>query len=80
MVVIKHFNHDQTVANQPNLFDFDPAKDKYLTIIIFTIFDRFDRNYGSVFVFVQPKFFGSFLFQNRCSTDVKKDAGPSKLK
>ena len=47
---------------------------------IFTIFDRFDRNYGSVFVFVQPKFFGSFLFQNRCSTDVKKDAGPSKLK
>ena len=51
MVVIKHFNHDQTVANQPKLFDFDPAKDKYLTIIIFTIFDRFDRNYGSVFVF-----------------------------
>ena len=45
--VFKHFNHDQTVANQPKLFHFDTSDTKS----VLTNFDDFDHNYGSRCVF-----------------------------
>ena len=47
--VVKHFNHGQTVANQPKLFDFDTRRyKKYLTN-----FDGFDHNWSSICLFPQ---------------------------
>ena len=72
------FNYGQTVANQPNYLILIPPNTKS----ILTNFGGFDHNYGSVCVFPQPKFFGNFLLRNRkmYSANVKKDAGPSKLR
>ena len=62
--VVKHFNHGQTVANQPKLFDFDTRRyKKYLTN-----FDGFDHNWSSMFISLA-----------NYSANVKKDADPSKL-
>ena len=53
--VVKHFNHGQTVANQPKLFDFDTRRyKKYLT--------NFD---GLTIIGVQYVYFPSKLFSQR---------------
>ena len=71
------FNYGQTVANQPNYLIMIPPNTKS----ILTSFDRFNHNYCSICVFLQPKSFCNFLLHNRrmCSANVKKDADPSKL-
>ena len=76
--VVKYFNHGQTATSKRKLSHLINPNAKSILINL----DGFDHNYGSICVFSYSKFLGNFLLHSRkiCSTDIKKDAVPSKLR